>query len=225
MELDLDKKKLTSLRASGRESEADKLAAEYQQKMEEFCQLTFQAWAELPLPAPTPHQMAQISHGIAFLVLPGQAHGEFDTFLSHWRTPAPPFYFPLCEQGCAKLNTRPTPEFATAFKKYEAEVRPDCDSYIIEFPAPPPYVALPVGQLIDLMSRTPGEAPVLAPYFAAIVNDRTAHRRHYYVLNQSSSGGTELRSVNSTGAEAKVGEGPEPAAQSFLNWIIALHDK
>lgn len=225
MELDLDKKKLTRLRTAGREVEAERAAAEYQQKMEEFCQLTFQAWAELALPVPTSHQAAQICHGIAFLVLPGQAHGEFDTFLSHWRTPAPPFYFALCEQGCAKLGTRPTPEFATAFKKYEAEVNPQCDCFILAFPSPPPYVALPVGELIELMAKAPGEAPILAPYFAAIVHDRAAHRRHYYILNQSSSGGTDLRSFHSTGAETKVGEGPEPTAEAFLNWIIAQHDR
>lgn len=224
-ELEIDKKLVTTLRSAGRETEAEKVATDFQAKMAEYCQRTFEAWEALPRPTPTPHQMAQISHEIASLTLPRQAHGDFDSFLAHWRQPAPPFYFPLCEQGCAKRQIRPTPDFATAFKKYEAEIRPGCDCYIIEFPAPPPYVALPAGELIDLMSRAPGEAPVLAPYFAAIVNDRTAHRRHYYILNQSSGGGTDLRSVNSTGAETKVGDGPEATAQAFLNWIIGQHDR
>ncbi|CAN5458621.1 hypothetical protein BH09VER1_BH09VER1_25210 [soil metagenome] len=224
-ELEIDKKLITTLRTAGRETEADKVAADYQAKMAEYCQLTFQAWEALPLSDPTPHQMAQISHEIAYLTLPGQAHGDFEAFLSHWRKPAPPFYFPLCEQGCAKRHIRPTPDFATAFKKYEAEVSPDRDCFIIEFPPPPTYISLPAGELIELMAKAPEDAPVLAPYFAAIVSDRPAHRRHYYVLNQAIETGTTLRTVNADGVNNRLGDGPEATAQAFLNWIISQHEK
>lgn len=160
---------------------------------------------------------------IANLRAVGQAHKEFDTFLGVWRTVAPPIGLMLCEYGCSVQKVRPTPEFATAFKTHEGRLHSGCDYYILQFPPAPPPAQIAEDKLIELVTKSPEKVPVLAPYFAATIDDHSSGRRAYYVLGQSPGGGSTLRSVTADGTNANLGPGPEPTAASFLQCLRKRH--
>jgi len=123
-----------------------------------------------------------------------------------------------------RLN-RLTPEFATAFHTHEGQLDSDREYYILQFPpAPPPAPMPPPEKLLEVI-KTEGKKkalekmPILAPYFTAIINDRSSALRSYYVLGQSTQSGTTLRSVTTDGANENLGPGPEPTVASFVQCL------
>lgn len=222
-DLEFTQKQIANLRAVGRDSEAEKLIIDFRNKLADFSQLTFKEWDKSPLPRPTPDQMARVSYRIAYHVLPAQAYKEFTAFLDAWRTIAPPIGFMLCEYGCSMWKVRPTPEFATAFKTHEGRLHSGCDYYVLQFPPAPSPAQMPHGNLIEIMTKSPEKMPVLAPHFAAIVEDRSSGRNAYYVLGQSPSGGTTFRTVTADGANANLGPGPEPTMAAFVQHLAKRH--
>jgi len=59
---------------------------------------------------------------------------------------------------------------------------------------------------------------VLAPFFAAVLDDYISGQRSYYILGQSLMSETEttLRSVTADGLNCNLGPGPEPTRLAFL---------
>jgi hypothetical protein len=166
--------------------------------------------------------MARVSFGIAHFFLPTLVHNEFDKFLGIWRTTVPPIALMLCEYACSAEKVRPTSEFATAFKTYEGRLHAGCDYYILEFPPASLPAQIPHDRLIELMTKSPRQT-VLAPYFAAIIDDHSSGRGAYYILGQRPGGGTTLRSVTADGVNANLGPGPQPTVASFLRCLTKRH--
>lgn len=220
-ELEFAQKQIANLRAVGRDAEAGKLVADSREKIGEFFRLTFREWDKLPLLRPSPEQMAKVSYRIAYYVLPESVHGEFDKFLGIWRTMVPPIGIMLCEYACSLQKVRPTPEFATAFQTHEGRLDSNRDYYVLQFPpAPAPAPMPPREMLLEDITKAREKMPVLAPYFAAIVNDRSSCDRAYYVLGQSLATGTTLRSVTADGTNGNLGPGPEPTVASFVRCLM-----
>jgi len=176
--------------------------------------------ANSDLPLATAEDLARVSYGLAYLVLPDMVHRSFDDFLRSWRDRVP-FGFMLCDFGCSKEKVRTTIEQKAAFRTQEGQLSPTCDCYLVEFPTPPPFSLLSESELQSVIAagRRP---PVLAPYFAAALHDRVAGRRYYYVLGQSPSGGTTFRTVTADGANCNLGPGPRPDLASFFLYIAEM---
>jgi hypothetical protein len=166
------------------------------------------------LPLATADDLARVSYGLAYIVLPDMVHHSFDGFLRHWRDRFP-FGFMLCDFGCSKEKVRTTIEQKAAFKTQEAPLSPTCDCYLVEFPTPPPVSRLSEAEFRAVIAAG-RKAPLLAPYFAAAVHDRVSGRRYYFVLGQSPSGGTTFRTVTADGTNCNLGPGPEPDLASFF---------
>lgn len=166
-------------------------------------------------PFATPEELAQVCYGLAYYVLPNFAHREFDQFLRIWRTPFPPLGTMLCEFACSKQNLRSTPEQAAAFKMQDGQLTSSCDYYLVQFPSPPPFAGIDFDNLESVLSSG-GRPPVLAPFFAAVLDNRASGHRRFYVLGQSPTGGTTFRSVTADGSNCNHGPGPEPTSFAFL---------
>lgn len=166
------------------------------------------------LPLATPEDLARVSYGLAYAVLPEMVHRSFDDFIRSWRDRVP-FCFMLCALGSSKEKVRTTLEQKAAFRKQDGQLSPTCDCYLVEFPTPPPVSLLSKSALPSVIAsgRKP---PVLAPYFAAAVHDRVSGRRCYFVLGQSPSGGTTFQTVRADGATCNLGPGPKPELASFF---------
>jgi hypothetical protein len=168
------------------------------------------------LPQANPEDLAQVSYEIAYFGLPNWVHKEFDQFLKNWRNPTAPFGIMLCEYGCTRIKVRPSPEQAAAFKIEEGQLSSSCGYFLFQFPKPRAY-PLDLKQLKSVHTKG-GKPPVLAPFFAAVLDDYISGQRSYYILGQSlmSESETTLRSVTADGRNYNLGLGPEPTSFAFL---------
>lgn len=167
----------------------------------------------------TPEDLAQVSYEIAYLGLPNWVHKDFDRFLKNWRNPSVPFGPMLCAFGCERIKVRPSAEQAAAFKTQEGQLSSSCDYFLFQFPPPRAY-PLDLEKLQEIQKKGV-KPPVLAPYFAAALNNRASGKRSYYVLGQSLMGESEttLRSVTAEGLNCNLGTGPVPEINTFLKCI------
>ena len=156
-----------------------------------------------------------LSYDTAYRFLPNFAHREFDEFLSFWQTPSLPIGYLLSRSVRPKENSQSPRNQDPAFRTMDGQLTMSCNYYLILFPYPPPYVDLGQDQ-IDRLLSSGKRPPVLAPFFAAILDDRSTKQRSLYILGQSPTGGTTLRSVTADGCNNNHGTGPEPTITAFL---------
>ncbi|EDY19462.1 hypothetical protein CfE428DRAFT_3147 [Chthoniobacter flavus Ellin428] len=169
------------------------------------------------LPLATAQDLARISYGFAYIVLPDLVYRSFEEFLKSWHDSWPMGWM-LCDFGCSKENVRTTIEQKAAFKTTTAPFGPNCDGYFVQFPPPPPYPILSEEEFQALIASK--QRPRLAPYFAAVIHDRTSGDRNYFTLGQSPAGGTTFRTVTEEGENCNLGPGPEPDLAKFYQHIV-----
>ena len=167
----------------------------------------------------TLEDLAQVSYEIAYLGLPNWVHKDFDRFLKNWRNPSIPFGTMLCEYGCERIKVRPSAEQAAAFKTQEGQLSSSCGYFLFQFPTPRAY-PLDLEKLQEIQKKGI-KPPVLAPYFAAALDNHSSGKRNYYVLGQSLMGESEttLRSVTADGLNCNLGTGSNPTIKEFLECL------
>jgi hypothetical protein len=226
-DLESTQKQIANLQAVGRVGDAQKLASVFRQRTSDYLQATFHEWNKSDLVLPTAIDIAQISFGIAYFVLPNYGYKEFQWFLGVWHTPAPPIAITLYEYGCSIQKVRPTSEFAVSFKTQDGQLSPNCSYYLLQYPTPPSLDPMLTSGAEDFSERAvlpPQKRPVLAPYFSAILDDNASGKRSYYTLGQSMEGGTIIRHVTTAeGRSSCLGRGPEPTVDAFLEHLKEHH--
>jgi hypothetical protein len=168
--------------------------------------------------------LARISYYLAYRALPDLIYSRWDEFLHLWKSVVPfPIY--LAIKGASDQCKWVSFEQIRAFKCSQGALKAELDYYLIEFPAPPPqtddlkkFDAL-IAQFAQGKKPSPDGVPVLGPYFAAVLLNKTSSERQLYVLGQSPGGGTTLRRVSGPGAHMNVGGGSAPTPQAFLDLL------
>lgn len=148
---------------------------------------------------------------MAYFVLPTGAHEHFDKFEAIFaemkEAAGAYFYFATCKAH----NMEGNQEHANQFHAYRGNLGPAREYFAIEYPKPPPLSMTDA----DFTKLTPGNLPTLAPYFSVAVRERQSGDVKYFVLGQSLTGGTTLRSVTPQ-MNGNLGDGPEPKLEHFL---------
>jgi len=169
---------------------------------------------EEPKPAPSPHSLPSVCYGIAYFILPHYAFEDCEKIIGMFtdaQASLGPFLYLM---GCQVQKIEPVHEDARKLQPHHGQLDYAHDYFVVEYPTPPP---------IDLSGIDPtqimeGPAPVLAPYFSALLRHRETKEVSYYALGQAPiGGGTTLRSVTPEGKNCNLGPGPEPTLEAFLD--------
>jgi hypothetical protein len=137
------------------------------------------------------NELAHISWVLAYIFLPKCIFSDPKMTIDYFSLPehkaAALFYY----TGCKLRHATPRHEHASQFRVHTRSILGNTKAYILEYPKPPPF---DVQRLADC-SPTPGQmpsadAPVLAPYFSAILHNMPTGGISYAVLGQ---GLTRLR--------------------------------
>ncbi|BBM87890.1 hypothetical protein [Candidatus Uabimicrobium amorphum] len=131
----------------------------------------------------------QNCYEMAYYLLPGYVYNEKEKViaeLSMGRIGAMFFYTIVCLQK----EEEPTPEAMNALKVNSGEFD-NYNYHIITYPTPPP-----VDTDISIEDMIAGrQRQVLAPYFSAIIEEKSSQKMRYFILGQSPDGLTTLRTV------------------------------
>jgi hypothetical protein len=116
--------------------------------------------------------------------------------------------------GCTMRGLEPQMDLLHSFPVHRGDLNENTRYCIVEYPTPP---ALDLSDLsMEEMLALSGRL-VLAPYFSAVLWDRTGAAR-YYVLGQSPDGFTTFRKVEPD-MNANLGPGCEPALGAFVDLL------
>ncbi len=110
--------------------------------------------------------------------------------------------------GCQLRKVQTNRAVADMFSAHSGALYAGLDYHIIQYPTPPPF------NLSD-------PDLVLAPHFSAILHSTNDNQVRYFILGQSPTGGTTLRSVTTDGLNANLGPGPDPQIDAFINALKA----
>jgi hypothetical protein len=167
------------------------------------------------------HETAQCCYAMAYFVLPqyvAAAPEKISDRLSEGRIGAMFYYLMACQLKGLEPGEQDA-DTMTAFAVRHGQLDDGHDYFVIQYPTPEEL------DLSDKMnSEDPGEmldamrGIVLAPYFSAMVQPKTAGKARYYVLGQSVDGMTTLRSVTPE-MNANLGRGCEPRLDAFLELL------
>ena len=103
-------------------------------------------------------------------------------------------------------------DFSSMFAAQVRQIDPNLTIALISYPPPP-------SSLVELQ---PGK-PILAPHFTAIAfNPSSPEKFHCFVLGQSPTGGTTLRSVSGENSHGNCGTGCKPSAEDFLTMVSLI---
>ncbi len=163
-------------------------------------------------------ELGDVAYELGYRVLPYYAFERFEKIeemcsasLGRART----FFYLL---ACKRRSVQPQKEEAAGFRWHLGDLNRELRFWIVEYPP-----ALPVDHGgVSLAERMrAGESVTLAPYFSAIVRDKTGSRVAYFVLGQSPEPGvTTVRRLQPDRQNQNLGPGPEPRLDAFINAII-----
>jgi hypothetical protein len=156
------------------------------------------------------HDTAQACYAMAYFVLPDYITRGAEALadrLSRSPIEAGTFYM----MACALKGLEPRMELLRSFPVHRGDLDNTTRFCIVEYPNPP-AVDLSDLSLEEMFAL--GDKVVLAPYFSAILWDRSESVR-YFVLGQSLHGFTTLRSVTPD-TNANLGPGCEPELEEFV---------
>lgn len=167
-----------------------------------------------PAPESEP-SLAAIGYTVAYEILPRYVFREREKLVTMFRD-SPAWTGPfLYLTSCQSIPCKPYPENGLQFQARHGQMDDAREYYLLKYPEP---AALDLTG-VDMERLPPGAMPVLAPYFSAMIVDRTSGDAQYFVLGQAPLGGTTLRSVTANGRNTNLGSGPEPGVEAFLEAI------
>lgn len=154
----------------------------------------------------------QLCYTMAYFILPQYAADRprrlIDMLSMGPRAGAAFFYAMTCQLE----NLEPRDDVVRLLAVHEGGLADARKYHIIEYPTPTAVdiTTLPDDEILDAIQNI-----VLAPHFSAIIHSAEDNSFKYFVLGQSTDGGTTLRSV-ADGVNANLGPGCEPSVESFV---------
>lgn len=161
--------------------------------------------------------LANVCYTIAYKLLPKRLYSEPQKTLLTFtlKGEGASFWY---EIGCQARRRQPIEEDRRSFNTFYGRMATDVDSYILEYPSPPPLNILEFQDHLThpVPSRVDIDTPVLAPYFSGILHRKSDHHLRYCVLGQGIGNRATLRSVGPNGQEAVLGFSPEHSLDAFV---------
>jgi hypothetical protein len=164
---------------------------------------------------PDENRLAQIAYDTAYFEVPKAAHSSIAEFRSEFEESPELGAMRIFLRAAKFRGTKPDVEDVRRLRAHLGKLETGWDYIVIEYPR----VAA-----VDLLKDFRGDLPlsasshVLAPYFSAVLEDRSSGEVRCYVLGQSPDAQTTLRVV-SPEMNANLGRGCEPELDAFLELL------
>ena len=161
-------------------------------------------------PRPSIHELA---YGVAYYEFPQNAFAAKENLFKLWDDNPSYLSRYLYIKACRMRGVKAVDEESNQLSFELHDFSDTHTAHILKYPVPPSFEFDP-GQMMA------GNGPVLAPYYSALITDQSRSQLQYFVLGQSPSGGTTLRSVDENGINSNLGPGPDvPSCENFLGLI------
>lgn len=154
-------------------------------------------------------QRAELCYATAYFIIPQYIQQNKERLLeelqTHKEVMAKSLYLTACKAG----DQVPHEDDVVALTMHTVMLDTQHEAFIIAFPQFPP---------VNIQEYDSVDQIVLAPYFAAIIYNRTTNEMKYFILGQSLDAWTTLRKVTFTSND-NLGPGCQPDLEAFTKLL------